>query len=441
MAQLFNDERYVDFDAIQGYKALRDKVEDKQMPVEWTKLVVEVGDHDPDAALSIVAYEKGFALLRALEKQVGSEDFMFFFQDYLEHFANDVLVSDNFRDFFMAYFADKDNLHNFEWEKWFHEPGMPLEDPEFNRDWSEQAEALANQWFQTDRQGEPEPDVDLESWSSNQKVCFLDNLQDLSRDKPLKKTTVDSLHKDYGFGGSHNAEVLYRFCQLALAAEDENILLVVIRFVTSQGRIKFTRPLYKAMFASRKFRQVAKSAFLEHKTFYHPTCAKLIQHDLQQIEQNESGISFLFDEAKMLWEKTSAHASTLIAQTEVHYESAFTSATEWISSKANNPMLTFAMHEAKESLAKARSTSSALVTRTGSVYDMVYASASNWMETTKSSILPVLMEEAKSKYEKASASAAALVTEEEASMETSLAAAALIAVAVGLTVSSHREIY
>ncbi|KAL7571749.1 hypothetical protein ACA910_002844 [Epithemia clementina (nom. ined.)] len=324
MARIRNDERYIDLDAIGGYKMLRDTVNNKDMPPEWTKLVTNFGDVDPDSAYSIVAYEKGFNLLMALERRVGTDAFEKFFRDYLKNFANSTLTSYDFRDFCMSYFSrHNNNLRDFDWDSWFHDPGMPPDEPHFDRTWSMEAENLAEAWIAVDRNGEPAPSVSIQSWTSNQKVSFLDTLQILTGNQPLQIGTLNSLHKEYGFGESQNAEILFRYCQLALAAEDESILLVVLHFVTSQGRMKFTRTLYRAMFASKKFRNIAKAAFLENREFYHSTTAKLIASDLLQIEKRDGGISMLVDKAQVSCAKAYTALASMVAETGMSWEMSF----------------------------------------------------------------------------------------------------------------------
>ena len=83
-----------------------------------------------------------------------------------------------------------------------------------------------------------------------------------------------------GFESSRNSEILFRFSLLAVAAEDESIIPVVIRFITTQGRMKFTRPLYKALYHSKMGSDVAVKTFLANKDFYHPICVKMVAADL-----------------------------------------------------------------------------------------------------------------------------------------------------------------
>ncbi len=51
-------------------------------------------------------------------------------------------------------------------------------------------------------------------------------------------------------------------------------------FATTQGRMKFTRPLYKELFKSPMARQLALDTFQAHAACYHPICRKMVAADL-----------------------------------------------------------------------------------------------------------------------------------------------------------------
>lgn len=59
------------------------------------------------------------------------------------------------------------------------------------------------------------------------------------------------------------------------------MLMVIVYFITSQGRMKFVRPLFRALHESEMGRDLAMDAFLKNKDFYHPICAKMIASDLK----------------------------------------------------------------------------------------------------------------------------------------------------------------
>ena len=59
-----------------------------------------------------------------------------------------------------------------------------------------------------------------------------------------------------------------------------DILPLVVSFVTSAGRMKYVRPLYKSLFKSTIGRKTALATFSQHKGMYHPICSKMLARDL-----------------------------------------------------------------------------------------------------------------------------------------------------------------
>ena len=55
---------------------------------------------------------------------------------------------------------------------------------------------------------------------------------------------------------------------------------IAIQFITTQGRMKYIRPLYRALFNSCLGKDIAVATFLRNKDFYHPIAAKMIAADL-----------------------------------------------------------------------------------------------------------------------------------------------------------------
>ena len=214
MARIHNDDRFLDFDAIGGYKTLQDTM--SEMPPQYQSLVLPTGDNDPDDAYSSVAYEKGFNFLYSLEKRVGKEPFESFFQAYVKSFANKTLTSADFKAFFLDHFKGSSAIVGIQWDKWFYEPGMPPEQPTFDRTLSEASEKLAEDWVDVDQKSAAEPTTDIKGWTSPQITCFLDSLQAKTASQPLKLSTLKAMDDQYSFSQSQNAEILFRFCEVSL---------------------------------------------------------------------------------------------------------------------------------------------------------------------------------------------------------------------------------
>lgn len=284
MARIKDNPKFLDFDAIDGRKHMQDAIE--EMTAKNTRLVLDIGDEDPDESYSSIAYEKGFTLLLYLERLVGTPEFEDFFKAYIARFASRVLTSDDFKDFFMKHFeassSKREIVKQIDWNVWFHKPGMPPVLPELDTTLASDSQNLASLWLAVDREGADPPSVnDMASWSSLQVTCFLDDLQMKTGGIPLKISTLRAMNALYQLESTRNSEILYRYCELAIPAEDVSVIPVATRFITTQGRMKFTRPLYRALYKSRMGRQFAVSTFLANKDFYHPICVKMVAQDLK----------------------------------------------------------------------------------------------------------------------------------------------------------------
>ena len=280
MVHVKKNPKFFDFDAIDGRKSLQDTVD--EMKPEDTTLVLSIGSDDPDDSYSTVAYEKGFTLLLYLERLVGTEKFEAFFKAYIARFASQILTSDDFKNFFMEYFKGNDKVKEIDWNTWFYGQGMPPVLPPLDQSMAKASTDLASLWVAIDREGKAPPSKnDMASWSSPQICCFLDALQIETVDQPLQVSTLQKMNSLYHLAESRNSEILFRYCQLAIASEDSTILPVALRFITTQGRMKFVRPLYKSLYRSEIGKDVVVDTFLANKDFYHPIAAKMLATDLK----------------------------------------------------------------------------------------------------------------------------------------------------------------
>ena len=290
MNRIENIPSIMDLDAIGGAFHLQQDVDmlDKSM----TSLYLSLGDDDPDESYSSVPYEKGFHLLYALERLVGEDVFLELVQAYIKKFANGTITSEEFKEFCVSFWEPTNQdaytkMKAFDWNTWIYETGMPPSMPEFDKTLAEAAESLASAWVAFDSGKESDqPSTSIDKWSSAQKVCFLDALLKLvendGNESPmrLKISTLKLFDKEYGFEQSSNAEILFRYCMLSVHSEDKDIYPIVVRFVSSQGRMKYIRPLYRAMFASSSSREIAVDTFVKNKDFYHPIASKMIAYDM-----------------------------------------------------------------------------------------------------------------------------------------------------------------
>jgi leukotriene-A4 hydrolase len=81
--------------------------------------------------------------------------------------------------------------------------------------------------------------------------------------------------------GCWHVQVRCAWLLLCMRAEDEAALQDALAFAKEQGRMKYVRPLYKALFQSKMGKQPALQQFREVRSMYHPICEKLVASDLK----------------------------------------------------------------------------------------------------------------------------------------------------------------
>lgn len=265
--------------ALLGYGSLEKSVDYYGHRHNFTRLVPDLTGVDPDDAFSSVPYEKGFNFLYHLQGVVGGPDaFAPFIKAYVAHFAVTPLTSLQFRRFFEQFYAGVRGVDGVDWEAWFHAPGLPPVANTFDASLSGAAKQLAARWLRGDTADCSDcGGGDVAEWTTGQFLVFLEALQCGGlRDVGV----LSALDAAYGFARTKNAEVRFRWDSLCIAAEMESIVPDVVAFITEQGRMKFVRPLYRALRDSSVGRAAAYATFDAHKDALHPICRKMVARDL-----------------------------------------------------------------------------------------------------------------------------------------------------------------
>ena len=105
--------------------------------------------------------------------------------------------------------------------------------------------------------------------------------------------TLKAIDKAYSFTTSTNSEIKFKWQTLCIKSEAEWILPHVIDFVTSAGRMKFVRPLYRSLGNSKMGRALAIKTFAENETMYHPIARKMVKSDLAKIDGGNTGMDIM----------------------------------------------------------------------------------------------------------------------------------------------------
>ncbi|RNA29022.1 leukotriene A-4 hydrolase [Brachionus plicatilis] len=269
-------ELFRQFECIDGWRCLVEAVKDFGDKSPLTQLVCPLDQVDPDDAFSSIPYEKGHSLLFYLEQILGgTEVFNKYLRAHIERFKGLSIDTNDWKQFLYEYFSDKKEiLDSVDWNAWLNTPGMPPVVLKFD-------ETLANQVKNLTEKLTNEEIVEKETifdkFSSDQKRELVSQLLN---QEPLSCSKIDSLNKYYKFGETQNSEILFRWIRLCIKAKWEPILQPALKFVTDQGRMKFTRPVYKDLYAWNFSRQAAIDTFLKERDCMHKTTASLVAKDL-----------------------------------------------------------------------------------------------------------------------------------------------------------------
>ncbi|CAL8242299.1 unnamed protein product [Merluccius merluccius] len=281
IGRALESEQFRQFQAMGGWKDLQESVNTFGASNPLTNLVPSLTDVDPDDAFSSVPYEKGFALLYHLEELLGGpEVFMGFIKSYIQLFAYSSITTDEWKDYLFTYFQDKvDILNKVDWTAWMNTPGMPPVKPQYDTTMADACIALCDKWTKA---GEGDLGVftaaDLKTLSSHQVIEFLSLVL---QEKPLPLSYVKRMQEVYDFNSSTNSEIRARWLRLCVKSRWEEAVPRALQMATEQGRMKYTRPLFREVYNFEKYREEAVRMFKTNRDTMHPVMVGLLSKDLK----------------------------------------------------------------------------------------------------------------------------------------------------------------
>ncbi|KAM8988042.1 LOW QUALITY PROTEIN: aminopeptidase B [Ara ararauna] len=260
---------YTCLEAATGRALLRQHMDNtgEDHPLNKLRVVIEPGIN-PEDTYNETPYEKGFCFVSYLAHLVGDQSkFDAFLQAYVNRFKFQSITADDALGFFLEYFPELkekgvDSIPGLEFSRWLDTPGWPpfLPDLSPGDALMKPAEELAELWAADGLNMEAIEGVDITAWRTYQLVYFLDQVLQKS---PLPQGNVEVLSKMYPkISRSQNAELRLRWCQIILKNDLEAEYSKVKDFLHSQGKQKYTLPLYRAMWAgSEAARALAMETF------------------------------------------------------------------------------------------------------------------------------------------------------------------------------------
>lgn len=242
-----------------GREALQSEIERFGADSKFTALYCDQSDVDPDDVYSQVPYEKGCLFVELMEQTVGRAKFDAFLRDYMDTFEFRSLDTEEFLAFLdrkLPGLAEQIGAR-----AWIYEPGVPANERKAESARLSELTGLATGWHDGAR-----PDVDAaKKWPVAEWLVYLGKLpQDIGREGCAWLDSTFELTR------SGNSEILCKWLVMAIENGYEPVYDKSRSFLGSIGRMKYLKPMYKALHAHPNTKSLALEIFEEHKGMYHP---------------------------------------------------------------------------------------------------------------------------------------------------------------------------
>lgn len=174
------------------------------------------------------------------------------------------------------------DVSSVDWDTWFYAPGQPPVTNQYDASERGAVDAHADAWVADAVSAAATAKDVTHEWHTHHRIAFLERLVSKSDElaaaspaatfSPMLLKGIDSA---FSFSGSRNSEIRLLWSKLAIRSGMVEILPSVIDFLKSQGRMKYTRPLFRELLKSSFGRAPALELYAAHKGAYHPICAKV----------------------------------------------------------------------------------------------------------------------------------------------------------------------
>lgn len=170
---------------------------------------------------------------------------------------------------------DKDLLDSVDWDEKFYSPGLPPR-PNFDTTVAIPCYNLAKRWIDADTKGSAGfVESDVEGWEAGQFQVFLETL---SSSNFHSASNLIDLGRLYHLTTTRNAEILFRYYSLALNVRAVEAYPDVAKFLSTVGRMKFVRPLFRGLYKVDE--ALARETFEKVGKGLHPICRDMVKKDL-----------------------------------------------------------------------------------------------------------------------------------------------------------------
>lgn len=233
---------------------------------ELTKLRTHLTGVDPDEAFSVVPYEKGYLFLKTLEAAAGREAFDALLATWLEAHRFGSATTDDFLRVVERTLPGL--LAKVDAAAWVDGAGVPASSwkAASRRLDAVRAAALASRVPNQD---------EARAWTPAEWQLYLESMP-----KPVSHATCTALDATYALTRATNDEVLVSWLVLGCASGYAPVLPRVEDVLGRVGRMKYLKPLYRALAERDETRSLAHDLFARFRARYHPIAQQVVRSQL-----------------------------------------------------------------------------------------------------------------------------------------------------------------
>jgi leukotriene-A4 hydrolase len=226
---------------------------------QLTRLRTALTGIDPDDAYTVVPYEKGALLLRALEEHAGRAAFDAFIREYIRTFRFGVLTTEQFLNFLDEHLPAK-AVRPVHVDAWVYEPGLPADAPAAR---SQRLEAIAALGSQAPSAAQ------AAAWSAIEWQLYLESIHG-----SVPTAFLADLDRRFGLTASRNYDVIEKWLALSIRSGYEPAFERLEQVLATMGRMKYLRTLYKAL--DERDPAYARRLFARNAAQYHPIARQVV---------------------------------------------------------------------------------------------------------------------------------------------------------------------
>jgi len=227
---------------------------------ELTKLKLALEGKNPDDALSIIPYQKGFALLKMIEKEVGRGRMDSFVKANYAARAFTSMTTEDFLVFLRSELLNDEQFERLQINNWVYEAGLPSN---YERQSSSRF-TLVNEAVALWEQGQTPFSLPTAGWSTHEWIYFFRRIDEKSN----KQNLID-LDAAFEFSQSGNTELLTAWFVLSIKKNYQITYPHIEKFLQTVGRRKLLVPVYRELMEHEHSKSMGRNWYTKYRNNYH----------------------------------------------------------------------------------------------------------------------------------------------------------------------------